>query len=190
MPKHLPHASVNSGLIIVRKDQRAREFFDRVWTHRNDPLPNNINKDCLTLGQCPERVRHDLSYLDQEMVATALAEKPELMDTVVSVVAPRDNSSPIRRHIALNTFNYKDVCFSEFDNKGRKWGPITFLGAKLNDITWCWEIGDWCGQPAGVPLKGKITQGFPGGRCADDSSIPVSNPRFDLISKMVQKTVR
>jgi|GEM_PF-6743192 len=187
MGNHVPHASVNTGLIIMRKDAEAKAFMEEVWRHRNDVI-NAWDDHCLTLGQCQGTIDSAISLLDQEMVGTVLAKHPKFMDKTVLVVPPRDASSPTRGHIALNTLNWKNFCYSKCEN-GRAMGPPGFFGQNAPHPEWLWEPGDFCGQPAGVYMVGKEFPLTPTGCPSNNYRTPCTTPRLNRIQEQIAQTI-
>jgi len=188
MGPYVPHASINSGLILIRKDEKARDFMERVWSHRNDPI-RTWDDDCLTLGQCKGTIDSIHSLLDQEMVGTALTKDPSLMDSTVLVVPPRDASSLSRRDIALNTLTYRNLCFSKCENGMSVGNPGYFAWGHSAKPHWTWEKGDFCGQPAGVYLVGKEFPLESHGCPQDSSYVPCTTPRLNRIREMIRDTI-
>ncbi len=133
--------SVNTGILIVRKDQKSREFIEKLWAKRNDAYSQTPH--CRTLGTCKTQdVLHE-----QEAFARVLEEDPSLLNRVVKVVNYRDRYQG--REIALNTFR-RHGCFIRLQE-----------GWKENEFSYndpadgAWREGDWMGQTAGVPIVGK-----------------------------------
>ncbi len=165
--------AINTGLMIVRKDDASREFFDELWEERNT-LVNNAPSYCPTLGVCQRQ--HTLH--EQQGFANLLQRDRNLIGTVVSVVKPREsNSYSDRSHIALNTF-HRAGCF--YRDQGN-W--VTNRFAYNDPESGHWRPGDWMGQTAGVPLIGWW--------CGDwDAGRPKGPIRLDMIKQMTSQIVR
>ncbi len=133
--------SVNTGVLIVRKDQNSKEFIEELWNKRNDVASDSPH--CQTLGTCKTQdVLHE-----QEAFARVLSENPSFLNRIVKVVNYRNQYQG--REIALNTFR-RHGCFIRTQD-----------GWKDNEFSYkdpadgAWREGDWMGQTAGVPIIGK-----------------------------------
>ncbi|MDE3047225.1 MAG: hypothetical protein KGI83_02625 [Verrucomicrobiota bacterium] len=133
--------SVNTGVLMVRKDQNSKDFIEKLWAKRNDAATQSSH--CRTLGTCKTQdVLHE-----QEAFARVLAEDPSLLNKVVKVVNYRNTYRG--REIALNTFR-RHGCFVRVQDG---WSDRSF---SYNDpADGAWREGDWMGQTAGVPIKGR-----------------------------------
>ncbi|MBI5272416.1 MAG: hypothetical protein HY861_00340 [Chlamydiia bacterium] len=144
-----PKFSVNTGLVILRKDVEAEAFVQKIWQHRHDVVDLN-NSWCPNLGTC----RNQDSLHEQEATAKVLHDHPQWIDRVVAIVKQRDPNSSTRSAIALNTFARS----GRFVRKEAGWSsaPFSYDSAdNAENADGSWRVGDWMGQPAGVPLLGK-----------------------------------
>lgn len=133
--------SVNTGVLIVRRDQNSKEFIEKLWAKRNDAAFDSSH--CRTLGTCKTQdVLHE-----QEAFARVLAEDPSLLNRVVKVVNYRNRYQG--REIALNTFR-RHGCFIRVQDGWRD-KPFSYK----DPADGAWQEGDWMGQTAGVPIIGK-----------------------------------
>ncbi len=188
--------AVNTGLMIVRKDDTSKTFFDNLWERRNSYVGLH---NCPTLGVCKEQK----SLHEQNAFADLLDENPSLMNGAISVVEPRNsNHSPHllasllgkvirllnsdssasllaklggRAKIALNTF-HRNGCFirQEPDWENRVHYNDSHEGT--------WRKGDWMGQTAGVPVWGWW--------CGDKDSKPPGHIRKDMLQHLFDNTIR
>jgi hypothetical protein len=139
--------SVNTGLLIVRKDANSKKFIEKVWKKRNES--SRIGKsDCPTLGTC---IGQDVLH-EQEAFARVIEENRSCLDKTVSIIAPRDFYKG--KEIALNTFNRHGsfsvnggICFN-YDDSDRAYPKGAF------------RKGDAMGQTAGVPVRGNDCASF------------------------------
>lgn len=180
----VPDMAVNTGAFIVRKDERARMFFDALWDYRNTPVeaPTDV---CPTIGMCQTQ---DRSMHEQEAWTMVLRQNPEIVGDIVSVIAPRDNSSPTRSNIAMNTF-YRKGCFQRIQ---KNWPSDVFTyeeGDKSEYPEGAFQKGDWLTQVAGVPVWGKdLPRTW--GNCIKREDIKPSHVRFNKLKELGQQVVR
>ncbi|MBX7065602.1 MAG: hypothetical protein K1X28_00075 [Parachlamydiales bacterium] len=140
-----PHKAVNTGLLIVRKDDHSRKFVEEVWAQRHRPVTSPMT-NCENIGTCKFQ---DRSMQEQEAMAIVLRNRPSFHGNVVTVVPPRDTNSPTRSHLALNTF-YRDGCFKQKDK------IFSFRAMdQAENPQGAFQKGDWMTQTAGVPVWGK-----------------------------------
>ena len=138
--------SVNTGLFMVRKDMESKKFFEKLWVKRNDPTSNPSSSICPTLGTCKnQEVLHE-----QEGFARVLSNSRSLLEGTVAVIDPRDLYQ--EKEIALNTFK-REGCFIRVQ-EGWSENSISYSHDASNP-NGAWQPGDWMGQTAGVPIKGK-----------------------------------
>lgn len=172
-----PHKAVNTGLFIVRKDAHARQFVEEVWEQRHRPV-NSPTKDCKNIGTCKFQ---DRTMQEQEAMAIVLRKRPSYVDSVVSVVAPRDKQSESRKHLALNTF-YRHGCFMK---KGES-HPFTYEGMdRSENPDGAFQKGDWLTQAAGVPVWGKDLP-FTKGACIDKAGTQEGPVRLRKLQDLAQ----
>ncbi len=170
--------SVNTGLFFVRKDARSKKFIEDLWEKRNTPTYSR-NENCPTLGTCQnQEVLHE-----QEAFAQLIQNDRRLLNSVITVVKPRDTypTTPTSsEEIALNTFN-REGCFRR---EQAHWGSDSFsYDADKNYLDGKWREGDWMGQTAGVPVNGWW--------CGDyNRNLPSGPIRKDMLKKMLAKVVR
>lgn len=147
------NTSVNTGVLIVRKDSASIKLVEKIWNER-DRVTTFKNfqewQNCPTLGICPgQQVLHE-----QQGMANVLEAEPWIERGIVSVVQPRDNEllrGSIRSSIAINTF-YRDGCFIV-----KRSGELVTLNYHWIDQQYpqgAWRPGDWMGQVTGVPVRG------------------------------------
>jgi len=181
---HDPRVSINSGYMSARIDPKSCSWIKASWDHRNSPRdpasPNYLQ--CKTMGYCPDR-RDVLN--DQATIAMALQDR--INNGVgldgISIVLPRDPTSPHRAHLALNSM-HRNGCVVSIGNYGEVYGP--FEPGKLDPDDGKWRPGDWNGQPAGFPIMGRYP--LPrdaNGNCVDDPSLPIENVRLKKIDAML-----
>lgn len=141
-----PVSSVNTGILIVRKNKASTNLINEIWEQRNKEFDLN-DPTCLTLGLCKnQKVMHE-----QQALANVITEKRSegILDKVISVVLPRHSSG-----IAINTF-HRAGCFRR---KEENWHISDEIDYQRDD--WVsypegkWRFGDWMGQLAGVPPLG------------------------------------
>jgi hypothetical protein len=167
-----PRMSVNTGLIIVRKDELAKEFIEKIWELRHD-LTGLRSAICFRLGTCKNQ---DCLH-EQEAAAKVLREDPSLLNRVVSVPLPREAAPSLR--VAANTF-YREGCFVRYAANGR---PKTFdySGDQSNPLG-AFRFGDWMAQASGIPIRGKvISRSYIGFYCTDDPITLFKEPKEENI---------
>ncbi len=174
-----PEFAINTGLLIVRKDEAAKQVFDAIWARRNDPVDTG-DPLCRSLGTC----KNQKCLHEQEAFANLLHEQPGLAGTVVSIVKARDPSSLRRGHIALNTYHRPESCFK----RKRSDRPVHFVFHRQRDPDSNWVPGDFTGQTPVVPVYAQELP-FRNGRCVEDDSIPFTQLRLKLIQDMCSKTI-
>lgn len=173
-----PHKAVNTGLFIVRKDAQSRQFVEEVWAQRHRPV-NSPVKDCENIGTCKFQ---DRSMQEQEAMTIVLRNRPSYIDSVVSVLAPRDKESANRKHLALNTF-YRNGCFRK---KGET-HPFTYEGMdRSENPDGAFQKGDWLTQAAGVPVWGKDLP-FTQGACIDKADVQEGPVRLNKLKDLAQQ---
>ncbi len=182
--KHRPLTSVNTGFIGLKvlKDGPGCQFIEKVWEHRNTPMDPSFNSDkCPTIGFCQN---HGVSSLGDQ-TAWALAMQKEIeqdpgsfFEKTMSVVDQRDEASPYRSHIALNTL-HRDGCRKDLDGNIYDIGDFDRKHPKG-----MWQRGDWMGQPAGFKLMGKYPLPKVNGQCVDDPNTPMTNTRLKKVMEM------
>lgn len=183
---HDPRVSVNSGFIIARMDPQTCDFMEKSWAHRNtlmDPNHPNFAK-CPTIGFCQNHGHTSLG--DQTAFAAALQDNPSLIDRDIKILLPRDNSSPYRSDIALNTMS-RDGCHQGLN--GDRLDPPFDIGtidrpANQHAI----PEEDWTSQPAGFRVMGKYP--LPkdaNGQCMEDPSVPITNIRLAKIQEVLAR---
>ncbi len=171
-----PDHSVNTGLMIVRKDSASRSFFKDLWNRRNTIL-DFWSWSCPTLGVCTQQQ----SLHEQQAFSDILIENPSLIGKIVSVVSPRSYSWQSKReHIALNTFAREGCYVRQQDG----WTTDINNPTQFNDDPFGhWKVGDWMGQTAGVPTWGWWCGDYLDGK-------PPGPIRLDRINNMLKSVVR
>lgn len=181
--QHNPHFSVNTGALIVRKDEKASEFIDAIWKLRNLPVKDPI-PDCPTIGMCKQQ---DRSMHEQEALTRVLRAAPHLENDVITVVPPRDTSSSSRAHIAMNTF-YRKGCFTR-TLKGWASHPFTYETMdNAENPSGAFRKNDWLVQVAGVPVLGKDLP-FTYGSCIDRSDVQETPVRLNKLKELSKQIV-
>ncbi|MBS0629212.1 MAG: ankyrin repeat domain-containing protein [Verrucomicrobia bacterium] len=137
-------ASVNTGLFFVRKDEQGAELIQDIWRRRNHIVPWGPSY-CPTYGVCEKQA----TLHEQDALCNIIKERGRsLVDRVLTIVPPRDTSSPTRGHIAMNTFERSGSFVNTL------WGSDDCTD--YNDPEeGQWRKGDWMGQTAGVPVEGR-----------------------------------
>lgn len=178
--------AVNSGVMIVRKDEKGCDVINRVWNKRNAPTAEDkYSKDCPTYGICSDQ-RHGN---EQGAIDRVLWDEiPNEIGMSVSRIAPRDTTSSTRAHIALNTAN-RDGCFQVLNKDGNIGGPFTILHHDLRyNTAGIWRPGDWIGQTSGFPLTGRDLSFQDQNFCAWDDQVPVTGLRLKKVREMIEST--
>lgn len=167
-----PKTAVNTGLLFVRKDAASRKFFDAIWERRNSQGTGHSH--CRTLGTC-----HNQDTLhEQQAMASVLSEDKSLLDSVVTIVMPRDRYQG--EEIALNTFE-RSGCFIR-DQEG--WDSRSYnFNTDDSYPEGAWRKGDWMGQTAGVPIQGWYCEDIYNGK-------PSGPIRENKLRSMIEKTIR
>lgn len=163
--------SVNTGVLILRKDQASKELIESIWKKRNVFASNSDH--CRTLGTCANQdVLHE-----QEAMAMVIDDDRTILNSVLTVVKPRGWYNG--KEIAINTFNRKG-CFIRYQTA---WGSNEFSYDDSNYPEGEWRSGDWMGQPTGVPIHGWY--------CIDKALDKPPRPiREDKLKSMIAQTVR
>lgn len=178
-----PHLSVNTGALIIRKDERARNLIEAIWNLRNLPVERPTT-ECPTIGMCKTQ---DRSMHEQEAMTRVLRDNPNLVDTAVTIVPPRDTSSSSRGHLAMNTF-YRKGCFARI-LKGWPTQAFSYEGMdSAENPGGSFQKGDWLVQVAGVPVLGKDLP-LTGGSCIDRYEVPESPVRLNKLKELSQHIV-
>ena len=159
--------SVNTGLLIVRKNQKSKDFLEKLWAKRNDPTSSRSSSVCPTLGTCKNQdVLHE-----QEAFARVLKDDPTLLQGAVKVVNYRNRYN--EKELALNTFR-RHGCFIRVQDG---WGSSKISYNDPSDGAW--KPGDWMGQTAGVPVSGMD--------CTTESP---KSFRIEYLRHMLDKTIQ
>ncbi|MBX7065922.1 MAG: hypothetical protein K1X28_01705 [Parachlamydiales bacterium] len=172
-----PHLSVNTGALILRKDQRSRELIDAIWEARNRP-PLKPTPDCPTIGMCKLQSG---SMQEQEALTLVLRNNPDAVGNVVTIVPPRGD-------LGMNTF-FRDGCFSR---KLEGWAHQPFTYEPMDEAEnpdGAFIPGDWLVQAAGVPVWGKSLP-MTSGVCADDPKVPEGPVRLNKLKELSQFIIR
>ncbi|MBX7065601.1 MAG: hypothetical protein K1X28_00070 [Parachlamydiales bacterium] len=178
-----PKIAVNTGVFLVRKDDQARDFFNRVWDTRNT-IHHLLNPYCPSLGMC----KNQDALHEQQGAAMVLQDQPALMGRVVSIVPPRDEQSATRAHIALNTYHgHNNECFLRMKEGFSDKTYIHNL-PKYNPSV-VWRKGDWMGQVAALPVIGKQLPIDSQGKCVDLPEIQPSPIKSIKVNEMISQTV-
>lgn len=194
--------SVNTGLMMVRKDAQSIDFFERIWAHRDDLVGKGA--DCQSLGTCrTQDVLHE-----QEAMARVIAEDRSIIDKTLTVISTRDVYDG--KEIAVNTFNrqgcfvgYKPNCEVEIDvtvattfaqklaNQAKVASARQVMGCKAEKLDFKkidakypegnGRHADWLVQTAGVPVKGWYCEDFDNGKPPG----PVRQDRIEMMLKEV-----
>lgn len=166
--------SVNTGLMMVRKDEASRKFIETLWEKRNTPTKRDP-VICPSLGLC----QNQDTLHEQEAFSNILKQDRSLIDSVVTVIKPRDTYEG--EEIAINTFN-RGGCFYRVQQNWRKekleykWDRQFPNGA--------YRKGDFLPQTAGVPIKGMLCD------ANGDPSEEISFIREDKLKDMLGHVVR
>lgn len=170
-----PEISVNTGVMIVRKDQASKELIENLWEKRNTPSGIDSVK-CQTLGTCENQdVLHE-----QEALARIIKDDKSLLNRVITVVKPRNTYGDENQEIALNTF-HREGCFKR-KQSGWPDNEIRYADDK-NYPQGKWKQGDWMGQTAGVPVFGWWCDDYMKGK-------PPGPIRQDMLKQMLDKVIR
>ena len=165
-----PESSVNTGLLFVRKDEESKKLINAIWAKRNTPAPRATDY-CPTLGVCEKQ--HTLH--EQQALSDLIDEKPSLLNSVLTVVNPRDEESSTRGYIALNTFERS----GRFIRNEKNWNSESCFSYD-DPEEGKWRKGDWMGQAAGVPVLGWY--------CGESRNYaPIRSLRKDKITKMLEQ---
>lgn len=178
-PNH-PDISINGGLWIVRKDPKALEFMEKVWETRQDT--NNLtNKYCPTLGLC---FNQDALH-EQEGTGKVLKKQPELIGSSVKIVPIRDETSPTRAHVALNSFyGHDNECYQRVRDG---WPSAPYTHNLSHNPTAKWKPGDFTGQVAAIPVEGYQLPVI-NGVCVDSKkNTPVEEVRYNKINELLKQ---
>lgn len=168
-----PQLSVNTGLFIIRKDEKSKQLIEKLWNKRN--TETNLKSDvCKTLGTCQNQ---DILH-EQEAFAQLIEEDRGLLNSVITIVKPRDKYKG--KEIALNTFN-RWGCFV---NAQKNWNSKALsFDADLSYPEGKWRVGDWMGQTAGIPTFGW--------NCADrNKGLPPGHIRETRIKDMLSGVIK
>jgi len=167
-------------LMLIRKDDAARDFVEKIWSHRQDTVNDLDVPVCPTLGMC----KNQNSLHEQEAAAKVLKEDPSLLDRVVAVPLPRDTSAPCR--VAANTFK-REGCFVR---KQHNWDANAF--SYYEGDRWspwgAFRPGDWMAQTAGVPIWGKLIPVKADEPCHDDPNIHETEIRKQYIEDLLAES--
>lgn len=165
--------SVNTGALFVRKDDTSRKIIEQIWEKRNERVANAPSY-CPTLGVCQKQ--HTLH--EQQALSDIVRTQRGIVGRDITIVPPRDTSSPTRGHIALNTFERS----GEFIRDMSGWTSDCFsYGGDPEEGKF--RKGDWMAQAAGVPIWGWY--------CDDKRQGKPPGPmRRDKLLHMVEHTVR
>ncbi len=163
-------SAINTGILIVRKDEASRNFIEKLWNKRNAHA--RYSENCRTLGTCQNQdVLHE-----QQGMADLIEEDYSLLDRVITVVKPRDTYAGGRK-LAFNVFE-RSGCFVQ-NKAGWEGNEIDYQDPE-NGV---WKPGDWIGQTAGVPVDGWY--------CGDKKAGKPSGPiREGKLKRMIAATVR
>jgi len=162
------YTSVNTGVLIARKDQAALDLITSVWEKRNT-IFDLEDPECPTYGLCKQqKVFHE-----QQAFSDVLHEISPSLKKTISVVLPRDSWSVQRRQIALNTM-FRKGCF---EKKGHPYA-INYYEDDSKNPDGIWQRGDWMAQVSGVPIMGNY--------CWEDQERPL---RKELLEKLLTNVV-
>lgn len=173
--------AVNTGVIIVRKDESGCGVIDRIWKNRN-VVTDPSDPTCMTYGLCKNQKNGDEQGATDKVF---YRDQPRLVGTDVSRVLARDATHPKRGGIALNTV-HRGGCMTALRPDGTLTGPydISTHDMKVNPEG-IWKEGDWIGQTAGYPMTGQDLSHQPMDRCTDDPTIPIEPIRLKKVHQLL-----
>lgn len=158
-------ASINTGLLLVRKDPNSLAFFRELWKRRNEPFGYES-----TYGTC----KNQSCLHEQDRMAEILYKYPDIINSVVTITPQRPSIyNSQMTQLALNTFARGD-CYIDYNRNMR----LDYSG---DDPNGRWIQGDFASQCTGLPLWGKL--------CEAAHYIPTQNFRLDCVKELAEKTI-
>jgi Nucleotide-diphospho-sugar transferase len=176
--------AVNTGVMIVRKDEKGCGIIKKIWEKRNTETPKEKGyaKECPTYGICNDQ-RHGNEQGATD--AVLCGDIPDEVGRSVTRIPPRDTTSQARAHIALNTAN-RDGCFQASGKNGQIGGPFTILHYDLKtNPAGIWRPRDWIGQTSGYPMRGRDLSDQDQNFCTNDERVPVTALRIKKVQEMI-----
>lgn len=179
-----PYLSVNTGAMIIRKDERSKKLIDAVWELRHHPVAKP-SPECTNIGNCKFQEK---SMQEQEAFTILLRDNPHLVGDVVTIVPPRDTQSSTRAHLAMNTF-YRGGCLVKKNRAGQSEAFSYDSMDQAVNPDGAFKQGDWLTQAAGVPVWGKEVPRSKGS-CLDDPSVLYGPLRLTKLQTLEKQVIR